>query len=119
MNMYGERSGVVEVAMTSFTTTSTMRYLRRVSGAHARTRGGGAHAAAVHLCGEGLEVVGGAEARVELGGVRDPVAVVRVAVRRARAGVVLADGADPDCAASAGAGAGRGDVLAVKPAFWT
>ena len=88
LNMYVERSGFVEVAITLFTTTSTMRYLDRWGpGGQViinfrqplRESNEHVHAAPVELVGEGLEVVGRAELGVELGGIRDPVTVVGVA----------------------------------------
>ena len=54
------------------------------------------HPPPVKLVAELPEISGSTEAVVELADVGDPVAMVRVAVRRPRAVVVLVDGADPD-----------------------
>ena len=57
----------------------------------------GVHPTVVQLVREGLEVLRRAEAGVELGRVRNPIAMVRVTVRGAGTLVVLRDRADPDC----------------------
>ena len=54
------------------------------------------HASSVQLCGERLEVVGGAKVGVELRDVCDPVARVRVAVLCTGAVVVFVHGGYPD-----------------------
>ena len=61
--------------MTLFTTTSTMRYLVYVSYSTSRvTRNRELHVSTVKLGGEGFEVIGSTETRVQLSRVLDPVA---------------------------------------------
>jgi len=73
LNMYLENSGVVEVAITLLTTTSTIRYLVCVSGVGSSNLQNNSHVSAVNLRGKGFEVVGGAKTGIQLGRILDPV----------------------------------------------
>lgn len=56
------------------------------------------HSTLVQVIGESLEVVRRAETAVELGSIRNPIAVVGITVGRTGALVVLRDRANPDYA---------------------
>lgn len=54
------------------------------------------HVTAVQLRRKSLQVVSCTKSRVELGRISDPIAVVRVAIRRPRSLIVLINGTNPN-----------------------
>lgn len=95
LNIYVDKSGVIEVAMTSLTTTSIIKYLERfnnvVFGLWMHS-----HSATMQFLWKTLEIVRRAKPRVELRSIRNPVSVVGISIWRSRTFIVLGNRTDPD-----------------------
>lgn len=95
LNIYVDKSGVIDVAITSLTTTSIIKYLEKFNNVNI-SLWIHSHSATMEFIWKSFEIVRCTKPRVEFSSIRNPVSVVGISIWRSRTLIVLGNGTYPD-----------------------